>query len=333
MKKNMSLVDIFKLLFAIGIVAIHSKLFIGNSIYEWVFLHAALRLAVPFFFCTSGYFFYLSLKKGNSIKQVTYKYLKRIMIPFVFWLLLNLPIVIYNYHQEGLKISNMIAKIFRSLIFYPWGALWYLLALMVAIVFIIPFYKRNKLTLIVWIGAILYLFCLICNTYYFVVDGTAIQKIIDGMLTIISSARNGIFEGIYFVSSGMLVAKYSEEKKINFKLNNYLFFVLYALLVVEIILTKNCIHKDDHSLFIMLIPVIPSLLILLGQFSFKTNTISFRNYSAGIYFSHRFVLGIVTIIMSTSSSIVTFMVTMIVILLCLYILYSIDNNKINYLIK
>lgn len=333
MKKSLAVIDILKLFFAIGVLAIHAKVFDSNDTFTWTLLHAVFRLAVPFFFVASGYFFYLSYKKNSNLKETTKKYIKRLMIPLIFWLTLNLPVVIYNYLQTGDSVSKIIKKLMRDLIFYPWGAMWYVLALIIAIIIISPFFKKNKLKLIVLIGFFLYLFALVCNTYYFIIAGTQLQKVIDSMLLIIKSARNGLFEGVYFVSVGMYIAKLSESKLISNTKNNIVFIISYMLLIVEILLTKNLQHRDDHSLFITYAILIPSIFIFLTQFNLNIDSKRIRSFSTGIYFSHRFVLGIITIMIKPYNSILAFLLSLTIIVLVLGILYKVNNRYINYVIK
>ncbi|MBR3319638.1 acyltransferase [Candidatus Saccharibacteria bacterium] len=335
--KELQYIDIAKVLFAVGIVAIHSGVLAGTNIIDWTIMHAVLRLAVPFFFCASGYFFYRSLKKTEDVRATTKKYLKRLLIPFCFWLLANLPIIIIKYTQEGNTAIDILSKIRTGLIFYPWGAMWYVAALMVAICLVIPFYKKNKLKNAVIIGGLLYLVGLLFNTYYFVAEGTSLQRIVDAILQIASSMRNGLFEGLFFVSAGMYIGQRDHEKKtISKKKNLIILITSYLLLIAEIFLTRKLLHADDHSLFISFIIVIPSLFIFLSQLPplrRKIDTKILRNYSSGIYFSHRFVLGIITLLLPTSSPLLYFSLTMLVVVSGLAIFYKIDNEKTNYLIK
>ena len=70
MKKNYEYVDIFKLLFAIGVVIQHSLIpYIPNGLY--LFWDACIiRLSIPFYFVASGFF--LGLKLYNSAKSIKY---------------------------------------------------------------------------------------------------------------------------------------------------------------------------------------------------------------------------------------------------------------------
>mgnify|MGYP007070012407 CR=1 FL=1 len=68
---SLSMIDIAKFFFAVGIVAIHSKLLKSDNTIVWLFLHCIFRLGVPFFFFVSGNSFgafgISDLTKQNSL--------------------------------------------------------------------------------------------------------------------------------------------------------------------------------------------------------------------------------------------------------------------------
>jgi len=200
-------------------------------------------------------------------------------------------------------------------------------------VLIVPFYKNKKLKQAVIVGFVLYLVGLLFNTYYFAIIDTPLRTIVDGILSVAGSMRNGLFEGLFFVSVGMYVSKLQAERRIKNGLNFIVLVLSYIALLIEIILVRNLPHVDDHSLFVMFAIVIPSLLVFLsGLPSLKMNTTVLRNYSTGIYFSHRFFLAIV-VLAGLNNSLAIFFVTLFFNVVVLFILYRIDNRSINYLIK
>lgn len=92
-----------------------------------------------------------------------------------------------NYILIGKRVIKIFLRHIRSVVFYPKGALWYIQACLVG-VWIIP------------AGIILYIFALICNSYNFLVYDTKIGKMVDLLLLIIHSARNGLFYGFFLFS-------------------------------------------------------------------------------------------------------------------------------------
>ena len=297
------------------------------------------------FFCI---FLGIKLYKKNDIKEkkdIIKKYIKRLLILFTFWILVGFVI--------GIRIGNPIRiselkfssfskisiKVFRRLLFNPWGALWYVLALIVAVLLIIPFLKRDKIEYAVIIGAILYIFALLCNNYYFLVENTIFEQIIDKYLEIFITERNGLFVGLYFVSIGMYISNIITNKnvRINYKVHTLILVISYLLFLLEILLIKNNIRKEEHSLFIMLTIVAPELFILTARLKGNYNTKLLRNYSTGIYFTHMPIINVITIISNrmktTLNNYILFIIVLLIAMILLTICYKIDNKYLNKFIK
>ena len=341
MKKQYIYIDVMKIIFAILVVGIHSGIMQNtDSTIQWMLFHGIFRLAVPFFFVCSGFFLGIKLYKNTDTKdgiiQIK-KYIKRLCIPFVFWLIIGLPMEIYELIGNGFIM--IILKLLRKIIFYPWGALWYVLAVIIASIIIIPFYKRNKIEYAIILGAILYVFALLCNSYYFLIEKTVIKDIVDKYLGIFISARNGLFVGLFFVTIGIYIAKTinNDKRDFNVRFHTFLFIITYLLLLLEIFLIKNFKHQDDHSLFVMLPVFISELLIVVKRFDGNINTKTLRNYSTGIYFIHRPIINFFNIIQNELSikinNYIVFILVLGIALVLLTICYKIDNKYLNRVIK
>lgn len=88
-QKNYDLVDLFKFIFSILIIGIHTNA-MGFNILG--------RLGVPFFFMISSYFFfkkYLTKNTKDQYQQLK-NYLKRLFFLFLSWQIIYLPSAIYS---------------------------------------------------------------------------------------------------------------------------------------------------------------------------------------------------------------------------------------------
>ena len=335
-KDNYELVDLLKFIFAIFIVGIHTSImnnFESNA--QWYILHLFFRMAVPFFFIASGFFYGKKCKNGkikdNAIKQV-----KRLIVPFVFWLLVSLPYVIISMHGENVRL--IIIKVIRQLIFYPWGALWFLSASMVAIVLSSFFIKKNKLLLAIIISIALYVIALLGNSYYFLLDNISIlKKMMDFYIKIFITVRNGIFVGFpIFIIGVYLSTKESNIEKIGNKKIVFFLFIGIIVHIFEITFIRNKNYIDDHGLFFSTIYIAALLLMICIHNNIKfrrVNPILLRNLSTGIYFTHSPINKYISLINNNINCWVKFFITLFLSITVCLIVYKINNKYINKVFK
>lgn len=196
------------------------------------------------------------------------------------------------------SIGTYLNKMVRHIIFYPYGSLWYVNALIVAMTLLIPAIKYNKDKFALTLGVILYLFFLLFNRYNFLLDGTCYNIYVHRILSVVISLRNGLFVGMLFVGFGVTIAKY--KNKIVSKTNYAIIamIVSFALLAIEATLIKGYNGIDDNSFYISYIILLPSLFIatIIPPYSLKSNTIILRNLSTSTYFLQKITLSILALI-------------------------------------
>lgn len=231
-------------------------------------------------------------------------------------------------------------SILKSAVFYPWGALWYLLALIVAIILLYPFYKHKNYLAPVCIGIILYCFALISNSYYFIIENTFLQKVIDCYNNIFLSSRNGLFVGLLFVSIGVYIANLYLNGNRHKSIKHYYLLTLgFIILIFETQFIRYKHYIDDNGLFVSLPLIISSLINIIINFtnSKKTYFKTIRNLSTGMYFIHRPILSYLNYFFSLSDKIgygieLFFIITLISFITC-YLLKKLNNRYINLVIS
>ncbi len=333
------LIDVMKFICAIFIVGIHSGIVSNeNSSIQWYIENIIFRIAVPFFFIASGFLFGKKyLKDKNRLKENSIKQVKRLLIPFIFWSLILLPYVIITEIKFDGNIVLFALKILRLNLFNGYH-IWFVLALIVAICIDYIFLKKNKMKLAIFFSIILYSIALLGNSYYFLIEGTQIQYIIDIIIKIFTMVRNGIFVGFPLFTVGICVAFY--ENKI-YRISNtklyilLIFFILTQILEVTFIRGKN--YKDDHSIFVSIIFIATILLIICiknKNIRFKRiNTTLLRNLSTGIYYMHIPVKWYVSLLIPSMGDWSIFLIMIFVTIIANIILLRINNKYINLLIK
>ena len=122
-----------------------------------------------------------------------------------------------NYLYSGKSLLSTLRILIRTILFYPYGALWFVQACIIGVLLLYPFLKKDKLKLAITIGVFLYGFALVCNNYSFLIENTPLEKIITAYLDNFISARNGLFTGFVSIALGILCSqiyeKFSLKKK------------------------------------------------------------------------------------------------------------------------
>ena len=337
-ENNYVLIDVLKFICALFVVGIHSNIMndVNNTI-QWYIMHLFFRIAVPFFFIASGFLFGKKILKGEEgLKNITTKQIKRLLIPFIFWMLVGLPYVIMT--MTGDNILIIILKILRQVVFYPWGALWFTLALIVAILMEYYFLKKKKLKIAIVLGIVFYIIALLGNSYYFVLEGTPLKGLMDIYRKVCITTRNGVFEAFPIFTIGVYIA--SKEKSIERVSNSKLafsFILIILIQILEVTFIRNCNYIDDHSLFITTIFIVSIMLMICIKFrsvklKFVNNKL-LRNLSTGIYFLHSPILQYTSILNLKITNWQMFFITIFLSITICLILYKINNKYINYVIK
>lgn len=209
-RKNYCSLDIAKFFCAILIISAHFASEWGKfpTIIDYAF--SLYVIAVPFFFCCSGFLFF---KKFNSLnteedkKQYFIKYEKRILVMYALWTAVYFVHVVYDWVTEGeFSIVVFLKYIYRSVVFGSYSTIWFLpaLAVGVAITYLLVT-KLNKKTIIP-IVVLLYIFSMFGYTYRFVIQETPIGSFYDIYDTFFVSSRNGVFNGVPYIFMGYAIS-------------------------------------------------------------------------------------------------------------------------------
>jgi peptidoglycan/LPS O-acetylase OafA/YrhL len=328
-------VDVFKLIFAFAVVGMHTYLLCG---YDWslnwlypLFFYSA----VPYFFVASGFFYGRKLYQDGS-KKNTLRYIKRLSVKLLVFEPISLAEVIIILFLAGTTYSEIVSDSWRSVLFYPYGALWYIQAVIVAIILLSPLVKHHKEFLILPIGLALFYFALFCNRYYFLIAGTYFQNIIDDYIRICISTRNGLFEGFLYVGIGILAAKKWGIINDRNTLNAILLFLSFLLFIVELYFLRGHKGIDGGNSYIMQPFFITCLFTFSARYSKHKddsachNTTVIRNLSTSIYLMHSPILRCFAIFSAVSgiqsrylnNPYSLFVITLIIILFSCFFIYK-----------
>ena len=296
-RKNYSILDIAKLICAILIVSAHfaSETASFPQIIDYAF--SVYVIAVPFFFCCSGFLFFDKLKSLQTREQKReyfVKYQKRIWTMYGLWTLVYLPFIIISWIRKGPEAWTRILKwLHTSLVFQTYSTIWFLPALAVGVAIGYFAFSRLKKVPMIIIVAVLYLLGTFGYSYSFIFEGTVVERIYDVYLLIFKTTRNGLFNAFPFIYIGYVFANKSEASiKKNFTKASLLTALCFLLIVVESFVLKLKFGVTGMDFIIALVPFTYFLMETLLGFKLKERNlyIVFRKLSLLIFVSQRLFL-------------------------------------------
>lgn len=205
-RKNYDMIDIFKLISAVLVVFIHAN--DTPNIHIDLIVKSFSRFAVPFFFVVSGFFFKKGLDRANSKRDYFFKYQKKLILIYIFWALVNIPLQLNTYlnlYSEASTIKILLLMC-RRIFLCGSGFVWYILAMIeaAAVIYLLDKYKKKRLLIsLIIIGLIL---GMIYDSFFEVLSGTPVGRINDIFYTVFSWSNNFIMKGIPFMGLGYLFA-------------------------------------------------------------------------------------------------------------------------------
>lgn len=293
-KKTYDAIDIAKLISALLVVSIHTFPFIDiNENANFILVSIIARLAVPFFFITSGYFFFRKLdfhKKWNDKENIQKwkHYVWRLFKLYIIWSVIYLPYNFVLLHNKGFVWTDIIRYIRDFLFTGSFYHLWFLPALLFAVsmVYLLVFQIGMKKTL--FISLILYIIGMLGNIYQpFINTIPGISSVFHMYIQIFGTTRNGLFFGMIFIALGCYVARYKVPMEAN-QLSLYTGIGIILLVIECVTLKINGLIQDLSSMYLMLVPCVLFIFIRLLRVEMKHRPMygTFRVLSLLIYVSH-----------------------------------------------
>ena len=165
----------------------------------------------------------------------------------------------------------------------------------------------------------LYSWALLCNNYFFVVQGTLFEPYIQVFMNLCLSARNGIFVGFVYMVIGLFIAKK------NVHIPRCCVIISVVVYLLEIYFLRYKATLDDSALYISQLLLVPVVFIKSSRFSLNISdatSLMFRKFSIGVYLLHRPVISILDIIGADNIP-----RTLVVILVCVGISYLVYKEN------
>lgn len=320
--KKINSINYVKLICAFLVVAIHTHPFkdVNNLLY-YSFSEILVRIAVPFFFVSSGYFY---IKNKCNFK----KYIKRLIITYISWSTIYLILQIYNsISTNGNIITTLKSFIIEFFIYGSYYHMWYIVALIICIVITSIFYKTNKMNLLYIISIILYIVGVIGGAYYKLGSQIPLlSKLYE--LSLYTQIRRYLLMGLPFFMVGYLIYYIKEvPKNINFTI-----IITAILFVLEIVIINKFDLQKDIVITFFLYPFVVQIFMLCLKYPLENikPKINIGKLSSFIYFVHPLIIFILG--KSILGQTLLYFVTCFVSTLVALIFIKLDNKKINKLL-
>lgn len=289
-------IDIAKIICAVLVVFIHtSPLGSVNGLCNSVLVNCISRVAVPFFFISSGFLLFSKTELSAPDLGMVGKYELKLLKFYLIWSAVYFPYTLlemYVKRKSGLALSVFLNWMKNMVVTAGFGLLWYLPATIVAVGIVALLLKRGvKINTVVFIGFVLYLIGLCGQSYYGLAAKLPlpdeVRQAIHTFYNFIVTTRNGVFEGIIFIALGAKLSQKEEFGSLAHSLAG--FFASSALLLFEFVFISKMEWRIDYDMYLSLVPCAYFMLktALCLKWEIPPEVLRFlRPYSSLIYFTH-----------------------------------------------
>lgn len=303
--KQKSSLDIGKFICAILILIIHTNPFGSYSkALSFGFRNIVCVIAVPYFFCVSGY---LLSEKLNSLtdtgdkKGYILKYLKRLLVIYLVWSAVYFPFVVIKWLNKGFTFG-LIMEYIKDFIFEgSFSTIWFLPALMSAAAIYYILRKKLSSKTVFLIGCGIYVITLLLSSYYGITAKLPVlSQLGEAYYSFFGSVKNGVLFGFVFVSmGGMLQEQQVQMTRTKAFLGT---LVSFGLLVAEVVVYKKIGNTRGIDTVASLIPLTIFAILFTLSFDVKPSKVclSLRKYSMLIFLCQRIPITVIELFLANT---------------------------------
>lgn len=321
MKNRNETIDLLKFIFSICIIMIHAQLFKSQQILYSTITMGLARIAVPFFFITSGYYFYQKVYLKQDVRSYFMKIIKLYLVfELIEVLIYTIPLL------PTIQKYGVLPYLWKIMSVGLGGIYWYLISLILSLLILLPFWKKHSIIPLLCMSLVLYLLVFTNDSYGFYFENTTLQNISKLHTYIWTWPQAGLCSSLFYLSLGALI--YQLQPRVSY-LSLKLFLSIICLMVEACFLQTHGAY--DGNCYLMLMITTPLLFLwALQHETLNINTIFLSKLSIYIYMIHPIVLNIIQFIFHISSFLL-FIVTTIITICIAYMVICLKNhiNKVS----
>jgi len=253
-----------------------------HPVLHFVSIHGFTRIAVPFFFLSSG--FSLS-ERGIIPPQRLKKTLIKLIKLYLFWTLLYSPLIVLQLINTP-SSQHWLITLSRNLFFEgSFIHLWYFVASIIGLVIVSTLKRFLKSHLIFTLLILLFILGVLGDSYYGLsMTIPFLSTFKTTLFQFINTTRNGVFFAPLFIYTGILIKQFQPQFK---RQTLFISFILILTLsFIEIFFLRNQGWARDYNLTFLIYPlsVFSFLISLSVKVSFNTDR--FRSMATTLFYIH-----------------------------------------------
>ena len=304
--KQKSSLDIAKFICAILVLIIHTNPFGSYSkMLSFGFRNIVCVIAVPFFFCASGYLLSQKLDSLQKEERKGYmgKYLKRLLTIYLFWSAVYFPFVIVKWLKAGFTFSLVLEYVKDFIFEGSYSTIWFLPALIVATAAYYLLSQKMSKKNVFLVGCGFYVITLLLSSYYGIttrVPGLAqMGQLYYGFF---DSVKNGLLFGLVFVSLGAVLREEKIFSRVTRKQALIGTVLSFGLLCCEVVVYKIIGNTRGIDTVASLLPLVAFAMILTLSFDVKPSglCLTLRKYSMLIFLCQRIPISVIDLFLENT---------------------------------
>lgn len=276
-KEDLASYDILKLILAFLILAINCmNLGLGKA--DFYITEYVARLAVPLFFCMSGFFLFQNYNSQSYEKSKDHfkKYELNLLSIYLTWNGIYLFIMAYHWVKDRTPVIDIVKYFWYVFIGIQYQQLWYIGASIIGALMVWILLKHLPIKKIFVISLFFYAAALLLLTYSPLTVGFIEKSRVLSLLfltynRVFSTFRNGVFFGFPFIAMGACFAICPPKKQLTA-------VVLPAFIVSMVLLLFETRYLSEisapyHGLMLFLVAAVPCAFILVGKIKIKSSPV------------------------------------------------------------